>query len=62
VFFSKNKRERIQDIEQAIADYYAVDRVYTKTDAIVVLADPAKYAVGKKQTIEISLGFTVKYT
>ncbi|GAC28646.1 iron-sulfur cluster carrier protein ApbC [Brumicola pallidula] len=62
MFFSKNKRERIQDIEQAIADYYAVDRVYTKTDAIVVLADPAKYAVGKKQTIEISLGFTVKST
>jgi ATP-binding protein involved in chromosome partitioning len=62
VFFSKNKRERIQDIEQAIADYYAVGRVYTKTDAIVALADPAKYAIGKKQTIEISLGFTVKST
>jgi ATP-binding protein involved in chromosome partitioning len=62
VFFSKNKRERIQDIEQAIADYYAVDRIYAKTDAIVALADPVKYAVGKKQTIEISLGFTVKST
>lgn len=62
MFFSKNKRERIQDIEQAIADFYAVDRVYTKTDAIVALADPEKYAVGKKQTIEISLGFTVKST
>lgn len=62
MFFSKNKRERIQDIEQAIADYYAVDRIYAKTDAIVALADPVKYAVGKKQTIEISLGFTVKST
>ena len=62
VFFSKNKRERIQDIEQAIADYYAIDCAYTTTDAIVALADFEKYAAGKKQTIEISLGFTVKST
>jgi ATP-binding protein involved in chromosome partitioning len=62
VFFSKNKRERIEDIEQAIANFYAVDRESAKTEAIVALADPVKYGSGKKQTIEISLGFTVKST
>lgn len=62
MFFSKNKRERIEDIEQAIANFYAVDRESAKTEAIVALADPVKYGSGKKQTIEISLGFTVKST
>jgi len=62
VFFLKSKRERIEDIEQAIADFYAVDRESAKTDAIVALADLEKYKSGKKQTIEISLGFTVKST
>lgn len=62
MFFLKSKRERIEDIEQAIADFYAVDRESAKTDAIVALADLEKYESGKKQTIEISLGFTVKST
>lgn len=62
MFFLKSKRERIEDIEQAIADFYAVDRESAKTDAIVALADLEKYKSGKKQTIEISLGFTVKST
>jgi ATP-binding protein involved in chromosome partitioning len=62
VFFLKSKRERIEDIEQAIADFYAVYRESAKTDEIVALADLEKYKSGKKQTIEISLGFTVKST
>ncbi len=62
MFFSRNKQERIQDIEQAIADFYAIDGLSTNTDAIVVLADREKYQAGKKQNIEISLGFTVKST
>jgi len=62
VFFSKSKQERIDDIEQAIADFYAVDRESAKIDGIVALGNIEKYESGKKQIIEITLGFTVKST
>jgi ATP-binding protein involved in chromosome partitioning len=62
VFFSRNKQERIQEIEQAIAGFYAIDGLPANADAIVALADREKYEAGKKQNIEISLGFTVKST
>jgi len=62
VFFSRNKQERIKDIEQAIATFYALEGAPVNSDAIVALADREKYDAGKKQNIEISLGFTVKST
>lgn len=62
MFFSRNKQERIQEIEQAIAGFYAIDGLPANADAIVALADREKYEAGKKQNIEISLGFTVKST
>ena len=62
MFFSRNKQERIQEIEQAIAGFYAIDGLPANGDAIVALADREKYEAGKKQNIEISLGFTVKST
>lgn len=62
MFFSKSKQERIDDIEQAIADFYAVDRESAKIDGIVALGNIEKYESGKKQIIEITLGFTVKST
>jgi ATP-binding protein involved in chromosome partitioning len=62
VFFSRSKQERIEDIERAIADFYAVDRESAKIDSIVALGNIEKYELGKKQIIEISLGFTVKST
>ncbi len=62
MFFSRNKQERIQEIEQAIADFYDIYGLQTNVDAIVALADREKYEAGKKQNIEISLGFTVKST
>jgi ATP-binding protein involved in chromosome partitioning len=62
VFFSRNKQERIQEIEQAIAGFYAIDGLPANAEAIVALADREKYEAGKKQNIEISLGFTVKST
>jgi ATP-binding protein involved in chromosome partitioning len=62
VFFSRSKQERINDIEQAIADFYVIDRESAKIDAITALGDIEKYESGQTQTIEISLGFTVKST
>ena len=62
MFFSRNKQERIQEIEQAIAGFYAIDGLPANADAIVAFADRQKYEAGKKQNIEISLGFTVKST
>lgn len=62
MFFSRNKQERIQEIEQAIAGFYAIDGLPANAEAIVALADREKYEAGKKQNIEISLGFTVKST
>lgn len=62
MFFSRSKQERIEDIERAIADFYAVDRESAKIDSIVALGNIEKYELGKKQIIEISLGFTVKST
>jgi ATP-binding protein involved in chromosome partitioning len=62
VFFSKSKQERIHEIEQHIADFYLITTPHVNSDAIVALGDSEKYAAGKKQTIEISLGFTAKST
>jgi ATP-binding protein involved in chromosome partitioning len=62
VFFSKNKQVRILEIEQLIAEFYGIENVQTNPDAIVALANSEKYESGKKQTIDLSLGFTVKST
>ena len=62
VFFSKAKQERIQEIEQAVAEFYAIASHCNNTDAIVAMANREKYDAGKKQTIDLSLGFTVKST
>lgn len=62
VFFSKSKQERIHEIEQQIADFYSIATPCVNSDAIVALGNREKFEAGKKQTIELSLGFTVKST
>jgi ATP-binding protein involved in chromosome partitioning len=62
VFFSKAKQERNQDIEQAVAQFYGLSTQNINNGAIVAMTDAAKYNANKKQTIELSLGFTVKST
>jgi ATP-binding protein involved in chromosome partitioning len=62
VFFSKTKQERNQDIEHAIGEFYGVSVNNTNSNAIVAMTDMVKYNANKKQTIELSLGFTVKST
>ncbi len=62
MFFSKAKQERNQDIEQAVAQFYGLSTQNINSGAIVAMTDAAKYNANKKQTIELSLGFTVKST
>ncbi|MFT5900027.1 MAG: ATP-binding protein involved in chromosome partitioning [Glaciecola sp.] len=62
MFFSKAKQERNQDIEQAIARFYGLPAQDINSNAIVAMTDATKYNANKKQTIELSLGFTVKST
>lgn len=62
MFFSKVKLERHKDIEQAIAEFYGVSTQNMNSQAIVAMADMLKYEANKKQTIDLTLGFTVKST
>lgn len=62
MFFSKDNLERNQEIEQAIAEFYQLSFANINHDAIVALVNTDKYNEGKKQTVEINLGFTVKST
>lgn len=62
MFFSKNKAERIPEIEQVIAEFYDINKATDYHDAIVVTGDRVKFDAGKKHSIEVSLGFAVNST
>lgn len=59
MLFSKPKLERSRDVERLVTTFFQLEQEKCNDQAIVVMLSPTLLAKGKKQCIEITLGFTV---
>ncbi|MBF7073096.1 iron-sulfur cluster carrier protein ApbC [Glaciecola sp. MH2013] len=57
MLFSKSKLERNSEIQQHILDFFNITELTINPDAVVALASSKLLEKGKKQIVEISLGF-----